>query len=81
MPTKTITKDSAVEDIKWLQEKLNMVLTGESFVPLTVSGVFDNKTRIAVLIYWEKLGWNKDGKDTGWKAGKKTIRALEEGKM
>lgn len=80
MPTNTITKESSVDDIKWLQEKINKVLVGESFVPLTVSGVYDNKTRIAVLIYWEKLGWNKDGKDTGWKAGKKTMEALEAGK-
>lgn len=78
MPEKTITQDSSKEDIKWLQDKLNSVLVGESFIPLPSSGIYDNKTRIAVLIYWEKLGWNKDGSDTGWKAGKKTIAALDK---
>ena len=75
MPEKTITQDSPKEDIKWLQDKLNLALVGESFIPLS-SGVYDNKTRIAVLIYWEKLGWNKGGNDTGWRAGKKTIASL-----
>lgn len=76
MPEKTITQDSSKEDIMWLQDKLNSFLVGESFIPLSNDGVYDNKTRIAVLIYWEKLGWNKEGKDTGWKAGKKTIASL-----
>lgn len=77
MPSKTITKDSKKEDIKWLQKGLNQCLTEkESFIPLAEDGIFGNKTRIAVLIYWEKLGWNKEGVDTGWKAGKATINAL-----
>lgn len=77
MPTGTITKTSSIEDIKWLQSRLNQCLTEkESFIPLAVDGIFGNKTRIAVLIYWEKLGWNKEGNDTGWKAGKVTINAL-----
>lgn len=76
MPAKTITKESPKEDIKWLQDKLNSVLIGESNIPLTVNGTYDNKTRIAVLIYWEKLGWNKDGSADGWRAGKNTIKAL-----
>lgn len=78
MPKSTITQGSSEEDVIWLQEQLNQVLFGESFIPLTNMGVYDNKTRIAVLIYWEKLGWNKDGKDTGWRAGKKTIQTLKE---
>lgn len=77
-PTKTITKKSSVTDIKWLQTKLNTVLTGESFIPLTVDGAYGNRTRIAVLIYWEKLGWNQTGKDTGWSAGSNTITALSK---
>lgn len=75
-PTKSITKESFKEDIKWLQEKLNKVLVGESNIPLKVDGIYGNKTRIAVLIYWEKLGWNKDGSADGWRAGAKTINKL-----
>lgn len=79
-PTKTINKNSSATDIKWLQEKLNSVLTGESFIPLTVDGNYGNRTRIAVLIYWEKLGWNQTGKDTGFSAGSNTITALSKGR-
>lgn len=80
IPKKTIKKKSSVKDIKWLQEKLNAVLTGESFIPITVDGKYGNKTRIAVLIYWEKLGWNQTGKDSGWGAGSNTITALSKGR-
>lgn len=80
IPSKTITKKSSVTDIKWLQGKLNTVLKGESFIPLAVDGIYGNKTRIAVLIYWEKLGWNQTGKDTGWGAGSNTITALSKGR-
>lgn len=79
-PTKTIKRTSSATDIKWLQEKLNAVLAGESFIPLTVDGNYGNKTRIAVLIYWEKLGWNQTGKDTGFSAGSNTITALSQGR-
>lgn len=75
-PTKSITKDSNKTDIKWLQTNLNTVLKGHSFIPLTVDGIYGNKTRISVLIYWELLGWNKDGTADGWKAGAKTINKL-----
>lgn len=81
MPSKTISKKSSVYDIKWVQTRLNAVLSKEeSFIPLVVDGVFGNKTRIAVLIYWERLGWNKDGVDTGWNVGKATINALYSGR-
>ncbi len=76
MPTKTITRKSSKEDIKWLQSKLNAVLKGESFIPLTADGVYGSRTRIAVLIYWEKRGWNQDGAKDGWSAGSGTIDAL-----
>lgn len=75
-PTKTITIDSSKEDIKWLQDRLNKALPNESNIPLIVDGIYGNKTRIAVLIYWEKLGWNKDGSADGWRAGAKTINKL-----
>lgn len=79
IPTQTITKGATPQDIKWLQEKLNQSLSEKNYVlPLQVDGVYGNKTRIAVLIYWEVLGWNKEGKDDGWKAGKKTIDSLSK---
>lgn len=77
VPTKTITKGSPVEDIKWLQVKLNIFLDGHSFIPLKVDGIYGNKTRIAVLILWESIGWNKDGEDDGWRVGSKTINKLK----
>lgn len=76
MPAQSITKESSKEDIKWLQDRLNRALPDESYIPLKVDGIFGNKTRIAVLIYWEKAGWNRDGKADGWRAGAKTINSL-----
>lgn len=76
MPTKSITKGSSKEDIKWLQDRLNKALPDESNIPLMIDGIYGNKTRIAVLIYWEKLRWNKDGTGDGWRAGAKTINSL-----
>jgi len=80
VPTKTINKRAPKENIKWLQQKLNAVMTGESFIPLKADGVYGSRTRIAVLIYWEKLGWNQNGKNNGWNAGKGTIDALVKGR-
>lgn len=74
-PTKTITKESPLSDVKWLQTRLSAKLGG-LYAPLQINGVYDNKTRIAVLIYWELLGWNKLGLDDGWRAGTKTINSL-----
>lgn len=73
-PSKSITKESSKEDIKWLQEHLNQVLKDKW--PIKVDGIYGNNTRIAVLIYWESLGWNKDGSADGWRAGAKTINKL-----
>lgn len=79
IPSQTITKQSALQDIKWLQEKLNQFLPEKNYIlPLKKDGVYGNKTRIGLLIYWEAIGWNKEGKDDGWKAGKKTIDALSK---
>ncbi|MFV0344408.1 MAG: peptidoglycan-binding domain-containing protein, partial [Anaerocolumna sp.] len=63
MPAENITRSSSREDIKWLQEKLNKVVQG---YPLKVDGIYGPKVRIAVLMYWEQRGWNKDGKDCSW---------------
>lgn len=75
-PLKSITKNSSKDDIKWLQNRLNITLPEESNIPLKVDGTFGNKTRIAVLIYWEKSGWNKEGKSDGWRVGAKTVNSL-----
>jgi uncharacterized protein YifN (PemK superfamily) len=76
-PTKTVSKDSAVNDVMWLQTKLNIVLKAiEGFIPLKVDGDYGGKTQKAVLTYWDALGWNNDGQDDGTKAGIKTIKAL-----
>lgn len=81
IPTKTITKNSSKEDVKWLQENLNKCLKNvKGFVPLVVDGDYGNKTKAAVLLYWKHLNWNKDGKNDGTKAGSKTINALASGR-
>lgn len=79
-PEGKISRDSSKEDIAWMQTKLNTVMKNESFCPLSVDGIYGNKTRISVLIYWEKLSWNSDGSDSGWTIGSATINALETGK-
>ncbi len=74
-PTKTITPTSAKQDIKWAQEKLNAVIP--SWLPkLTVDGIYGPKMRIAVLVYWDQLGWGKDMADDGTRIGKATREAL-----
>ena len=78
-PTLTITPESPKEDIKWAQEKLNAVLP--SWYPkLKVDGSYGPKTRIAVLIYWDQLGWGKHMMDDGTRIGKATREALAAGK-
>ncbi len=79
MPTATITPASSKEDIKWAQKKLNAVIP--SWLPkLTVDGSFGPKTRIAVLVYWDQLGWGKHMQDDGTKIGKATREALSAGR-
>jgi len=79
IPTNTITKDSSQEDIKWAQEKLNGVLPSW-FPKLKVDGSYGPKTRIAVLIYWDQLGWGKHMMDDGTRIGKATREALAAGR-
>jgi N-acetylmuramoyl-L-alanine amidase len=77
-PAKAITQASSKEDIIWLQNKLNGVLKGESFIPLTADGVYGSRTRIAVLTYWELRGWNQDGAKDGFNVGTGTVEALSK---
>ena len=79
-PEGLIAVNSPAEDIKWLQYKLNAVLDGESFHPVLVDGIYGNKTRLSVLIYWEKLGWNSDGDSSGWNVASGTQNALAIGR-
>jgi N-acetylmuramoyl-L-alanine amidase len=79
IPEKAITPKSTKEDISWAQEKLNAVIP--SWLPkLKVDGDYGPKTRIAVLVYWDQLGWGKHMNDDGKKIGANTIKALAAGK-
>ena len=79
VPTKSITPKSSNVDIKWAQEKLNAVIP--NWLPkLKVDGDYGPKTRIAVLIYWDQLGWGTHMNDDGKKIGKATREALAEGR-
>ncbi len=76
IPVRNITRTSSKKDIMWLQEKLNVALPGETYIPLTIDGVYGTKTRIAVLMYWESKGWKQDGKEDGWTVAGGTISVL-----
>lgn len=77
MPTKSITPESDKDDIKWAQGMLNAVIP--SWLPkLSIDGDYGPKTRIAVLIYWDCLGWGKHLQDDGTRIGKSTREALAE---
>jgi GH24 family phage-related lysozyme (muramidase) len=73
VPDKTVNKKSCKLEIMWLQMKLNEV----SDANLVVDGIYGEKTRQAVLVYWKSLGWNKNGKSIGWVLGGKTINKLK----
>jgi hypothetical protein len=78
-PLQTVTQRSTDNDIMWLQTQLNKALSNlNGYVKLDVDGDYGKLTRQAVLRFWQFIGWNKDGKDTGWKAGKKTIEKLDQ---
>lgn len=72
-----INTKSSKEDIKWLQEQLTKYAKG---CKIAVDGDYGPKTRLAVLSYWQQLGWNKDLKDDGTRVGKATINALVSGR-
>jgi N-acetylmuramoyl-L-alanine amidase len=79
VPTSTISKTSSENDVKWLQIKANKALKAlGSKTVLKVDGSYGTKTVNGVLELWKLLGWNKDSKDTGEKAGAKTITKLNE---
>ncbi len=48
-----VTRNTPKAAIKWLQEKLNKVLPGPTYIPLKTDGIFSPKVRIAVLVHWE----------------------------
>ncbi len=80
-PLGNITPDTNFLAIVWLQTQLNTHLTGiKDFLPLKVDGDYGAKTRAAVLLYWKLLGWNIEGKNTGWTVGVKTKTALIAGR-
>jgi hypothetical protein len=79
IPIKTVSKTSSENDIKWLQNNLNKVLKSVSgYIPLTVDGNYGEKTKMAVLLFWRKQGWNKNNSADGTKAGLKTILKLNK---
>jgi N-acetylmuramoyl-L-alanine amidase CwlA len=81
VPTRAITPDSDPEDINWLKNKLNALLPNiTGITPLKLNGKFDPELRIAILIYWQLLGWG-NLKDDGTKAGTNTIKALAAGRV
>lgn len=70
-PTETVKPASPYNDVMWLQIKLNDLIGAG----LQTDGIFGNKTRLAVIRYWELLGWKPNEKGH---AGTATIRALSE---
>lgn len=79
IPNNAITPNSPKGDIRWAQEKLNEVLP-EWMPRLIVDGIYGPKTRIAVLVYWDQLGWGKHIRDDGKRIGKATRGALAAGR-
>ncbi len=80
IPAKAITPASSKENIKWAQERLNAVIP--AWLPkLNVDGSYGAKTRIAVLVYWDLLGWGKHMQDDGTKIGTATREALAVGRV
>lgn len=75
---KRVTRESTKEDIVWLQTQLRKCVKNYQ---IKITGVYDSTTRIAVLIYWEQLGWGRHMNDDGTVAGKSTVLALATGKV
>lgn len=72
---KRVTRTSPKEDIVWLQTKLRQLVEGYK---VKVTGVYDAPTRIALLMYWEQLGWGRHMNDDGTVAGNATCTALAQ---
>lgn len=61
-----ITKDSAPEDIEWLQNKLNNALKDvNGFIPLKVDGDYGTNTVKAVIKFYELQKWETQGLSVG----------------
>ena len=80
MKKEEMTPEASKVDIKWAQEKLNTVIPSW-LLKLTVDGIYGPKMRIAVLVYWDQLGWGKDMADDGTRIGKATREALAAGRI
>jgi len=77
-PTKTVTKDSTPEEIRWLQHNINKAMSGHfNCPPIEEDGEHGGQTRQAVRSLWCALGWNKLGLDKGDRVGMKTINRLD----
>lgn len=78
VPTSTISMSSSNNDVVWLQIKSNKALKAlGSKTILKVDGDYGTNTINGVHELWELLGWNRDGKDTGERAGAKTLAELK----
>ncbi|WP_313132661.1 N-acetylmuramoyl-L-alanine amidase family protein [Anaerocolumna sp.] len=72
IPDAPINQTSDAKAIKWLQEHLNKANPNYT---IPVTGKYDSKTRIALLMYAESKGWDWS-KNTGYSAGQGTISSL-----
>lgn len=80
VPAKTITPKSSAEDIRWAKMQLNKVLP--DWLPkLNINGIYTPELRIAVLVYWNQLGWGNHMRHDGTRIGIATIEALAEGRI
>lgn len=71
VPKAPITPTSAIEDIAWLQHRLNCI--GADLVP---DGVYDPSTAQAVKDYYRIKGWTITSTFTGYYTGVGTINSL-----
>lgn len=73
-PKVPITRDSPAQDIKWLQTQLNKA---NKTYQIPVTGVYDQKTRIALLMFADGKGWNWST-TWGYTARAATINSLSK---
>lgn len=73
-PKVPITRDSPAQDIKWLQTQLNKAKV-DTAIPVT--GIFDQKTRIALLKFADGKGWNWYN-TWGYTAKETTVNSLSK---